>query len=87
MAAEGDGTQRSLAEVVVNRQIPLLQVTHQGFPVVQGIAHRLTQHRLRQYFPLLLLQPWFPLGQHRTGLLLPPQLPLLFPLPPLLGNL
>src|ERR1700730_17426060 len=78
---QGDGAQRPLAEVVVYRQIPLLQVASQRLPVVQGVADRLAQSRLRQRLGPLLLQPLLQLGQDRSRLLLPPLASLLFPLP------
>src|SRR5262249_61532177 len=80
VAAQGDGSQRPLAEVVVDGQIPLLQVAPQRLPVVQRITDGLTQRRLRQRLGSLRVQPLLQLDQDRLGLPLPPVPPLLFPL-------
>jgi hypothetical protein len=84
--AKRDAAQRPLAQVIVDGQIPLLQVALQRFPVVQGVADGLTEHRLGQRLALLLIQPLLQLGQHRLRLPLPPPPALLLPLSPLLGR-
>src|SRR4051812_46784209 len=77
---QSNGAQRPLAQVVVYRQVSALQVALQRRPVIQGIADRLTQRRLRQSQRFLPAQPFLQLVEDRFRLLLAHLLALLFSL-------
>jgi hypothetical protein len=71
IAPQSHRPQRAFAQVVIDRQVALLQVTAQRRPVVQGVADRLPQHRFGQRQRALLVQPPLEFRQHRRRTLLP----------------
>src|SRR5262245_25246547 len=82
IAAKGDRSKRSLAQVVVQGQEALVQVSLQRIPVVRCVPERTPQRRLRQRTGLLLAEPLRQFLPHRLGVSLSQLAALLFTLPP-----
>src|SRR5262249_18899350 len=77
---------RSLREVVVDRQVTGLSVTHQRRGVVRHVTDRRPQRRLRQRRRTGLFQPLLQLGEYGLGSLFPQSAALLLTSPTLVTH-